>query len=187
MNDEGYFLLLVSPDIKRTTDKPLRKTVVFVVDRSGSMSGKKIEQAKGALNFVLNNLNEGDLFNIIAYDSTVESFRPELQRFSEQTRVEAQGFVSGIYAGGSTNIDGALKAALGQLKDDIHAQLRRFSDRRAAHGWRTKRVADRGQCKRLKFGACPRLQLWCRTRRQQPSAGQIVSNVFRPKPVRASQ
>jgi Ca-activated chloride channel family protein len=118
VNDEGYFLLLVSPDIKRRADKPLRKTVVFVVDRSGSMSGKKIEQAKGALNFVLNNLNEGDLFNIVAYDSTVESFRPELQRFSEQTRVEAQGFVSGIYSGGSTNIDGALKAALGQLKDD---------------------------------------------------------------------
>ncbi len=118
VNDEGFFLLLVSPAIKRTSDKPLRKTVVFVVDRSGSMSGKKIEQAKGALNFVLNNLNEGDLFNIIAYDSTVESFRPELQRFSEQTRVEAQGFVSGIYSGGSTNIDGALKAALGQLKDD---------------------------------------------------------------------
>lgn len=46
VNDEGFFLLLVSPAIKRTSDKPLRKTVVFVVDRSGSMSGKKIEQAK---------------------------------------------------------------------------------------------------------------------------------------------
>ena len=46
-NDEGYFMLLVSPDIQRTADKPVPKTVVFVVDRSGSMSGQKIEQAKG--------------------------------------------------------------------------------------------------------------------------------------------
>ena len=117
-NDEGYFLLLVSPDIKRTSDKPMPKTVVFVVDRSGSMSGKKIEQAKGALKFVLNNLNEGDLFNIIAYDSRVESFKPELQRYDDQTRGEALGYVEGIYAGGSTNIDGALQVAMTQLQDD---------------------------------------------------------------------
>ena len=97
--------------------RPIPKTVVFVVDRSGSMSGKKIEQAKGALKFVLNNLREADLFNIIAYDSAVESFRPELQRYTEQTRNEALGFIEGIYAGGSTNIDGALQTALTQLQD----------------------------------------------------------------------
>lgn len=115
--DEGYFLLLVSPDIERSTNQPQPKTVIFVVDRSGSMSGKKIEQAKGALKFVLNNLRETDLFNIVAYDSTVESFRPELQRYNDQTRNEALGFIEGIYAGGSTNIDGALQAALAQLQD----------------------------------------------------------------------
>jgi len=116
-NDEGYFLLLVSPDIKRAASTPIPKTVVFVVDRSGSMSGKKIDQAKGALKFVLNNLQEQDLFNIIAYDSAVESFRPELQRYTDQTRNEALGFVEGLYAGGSTNIDGALQTALNQLQD----------------------------------------------------------------------
>ncbi len=117
VSDEGYFLLLVSPDIQRTAAAPVPKTVVFVVDRSGSMSGKKIEQAKGALKFVLNNLREADLFNIIAYDNAVESFRPELQRYNDQTRNEALGFIEGIYAGGSTNIDGALQTALAQLQD----------------------------------------------------------------------
>jgi len=81
------------------------------------MSGKKIEQARGALEFVLGNLRKGDLFNIIAYDSAVESFRPELQRYDEKTRDEAQGFIEGIYAGGSTNIDEALQTALKQLTD----------------------------------------------------------------------
>ena len=81
------------------------------------MSGKKIEQVKAALKYVLNNLRQGDLFNIIAYDSQVETFRPELQRFDDDTRKAALGFVEGLYAGGSTNIDGALKTALGQLQD----------------------------------------------------------------------
>ena len=81
------------------------------------MSGKKIEQAKEALKFVLNNLRQGDTFNIVAYDSTVEAFRPELQKYDEETRKAALGFVDGLYAGGSTNIDGALTTALGMIKD----------------------------------------------------------------------
>ena len=108
---------MASPQIKARDQKPPAKTVEFVIDRSGSMSGKKIEQVRKALKFVLENLHEGDLFNIIAYDSEVEAFRPELEKFNEKTRKAALGFVEGIYAGGATNIDGAMKTALGQLKD----------------------------------------------------------------------
>jgi Ca-activated chloride channel homolog len=116
-DEEGYLLLLTSPEIKPASDERPKKTVLFVLDRSGSMSGEKIEQAKNALKFVLNNLREGDTFNIIAYDSEVETWKPELQRFNEETRKAATGFVEGIYAGGSTNINGALSKALDQLKD----------------------------------------------------------------------
>ncbi|MBX3412037.1 MAG: VWA domain-containing protein [Pirellulales bacterium] len=116
--DEGFFLLLASPRIEAQAAERPAKTVVFVVDRSGSMSGEKIEQARGALKFVLNNLRSGDLFNIVAYDSEIELFRPELQKFDDETRQAALTFVEGLYAGGSTNIDGALTAALGQLVDN---------------------------------------------------------------------
>ncbi len=122
-NEDGYFLLLASPEIKAADAARPKKTVVFVVDRSGSMSGEKIEQAKGAVKFVLNNLREGDLFNIIAFDSEVESWKPELQKFNDETRKTALGFVEGIYAGGSTNIDGALKTALTQLKDSSRPNI----------------------------------------------------------------
>jgi len=115
--NDGYFLLLATPQIKDKKAERSAKTVIFVVDRSGSMSGKKIEQAKEALKFVLDNLRENDTFNIVAYDSSVESFRPELQRYDTKTRKAALGFVEGIYAGGSTNIDGALAAALGMIQD----------------------------------------------------------------------
>ena len=113
---DGFFMLLATPEIKATAERP-KKTVLFVVDRSGSMSGKKIEQVKAAAKFILENLREGDLFNIIAYDSDVQAFRPELQKFDDKTRKEALGFIEGIYAGGSTNIDAALGAALKQLQD----------------------------------------------------------------------
>jgi Ca-activated chloride channel family protein len=116
-DEDGYFLLLASPELKSDDDEKVAKTVIFVVDRSGSMSGEKMEQAKGAAKFVLNNLREGDLFNIVAYDSEIETFRPELEKFNDETRKSAVSFVDGLYAGGSTNIDGALKRALGMLAD----------------------------------------------------------------------
>jgi len=116
-DEEGFFLLLASPEVKSAKDDRPAKTVIFVVDRSGSMSGKKFEQAREAAKFVLNNLREGDTFNVIAYDTVVESFKPELQKYDEATRKAALGFIDGIYAGGSTNIDGALTAAMGMIKD----------------------------------------------------------------------
>lgn len=116
-NDDGYFLLLASPQIKADdADRP-KKTVVLALDKSGSMSGEKIEQAKSAAKFVVNNLREGDLFNLIAYDSEIESWKPELQKFNDENRKVALGFIEGIYAGGSTNIGGALSTALNQLQD----------------------------------------------------------------------
>jgi Ca-activated chloride channel family protein len=116
-DDDGFFLLLASPEIKSDSAERPSKTTIIAVDRSGSMAGKKIDQVKEALKFVLNNLRDGDTFNIIAYDSSVESFRPELQRYNEESRKAALGFVEGIYAGGSTNIDGALSAALNMIHD----------------------------------------------------------------------
>ncbi len=115
---DGFFALFATPTLNLDHNaQPTPKTVVLVADRSGSMSGKKIEQARGALRYVLENLREGDLFNIVAYDSRVESFRPELQRLTTETKAEAVGFIESIYAGGSTNISEALKTAFAPIQD----------------------------------------------------------------------
>jgi Ca-activated chloride channel homolog len=114
-DDQGYFLLLASPEFKNSSEIPLRKTVIFVVDQSGSMSGQKIEQAREAAKFVLQNLRPDDLFNIIRYENEVVNLAPELQRFNESSRESAVGFINSINSGGGTNIDGALKAAMGMI------------------------------------------------------------------------
>ncbi|QDV37211.1 VIT domain-containing protein [Tautonia plasticadhaerens] len=118
--EDGYFLLLASPSPGHDDRdrEPSAKTVVFAIDRSGSMSGEKIDQAKDALDFVLNNLRPDDTFNIVAYDDRVETYKPELQRYDPETRRDALAFVEGIRPGGSTNIDAALRTSLEMLHDD---------------------------------------------------------------------
>lgn len=115
--DDGFFMLLASPKIERRDSKPVSKTVIFVLDRSGSMSGEKIVQAREAMKFVLNNLNEGDLFNIITYNDQITAFKPEILEFNPASRKEATDFADAVRASGATNIDGALKSAFAMLQD----------------------------------------------------------------------
>ena len=116
---DGYFMLLASPEVKADNARRIiPKTVIFVLDRSGSMEGKKLEQAKEALKFVLNNLRDGDLFNIVDYDDDVRTWKPELMRYNSNTRREALRYTEAIESGGGTNIYNALEAAMRQVQND---------------------------------------------------------------------
>ncbi len=112
-NEDGCFMLLVSPNPRTARDKVVPKDVVVVFDHSGSMSGEKIEQAKKALAFILNNLNEGDRFNVIAYNDTVEPFFEGLVAAGSKVK-EALERLDAIQATGGTNIHEALLEAMRQ-------------------------------------------------------------------------
>ena len=114
---DGYFLLLAAPEVPRPDSEPPPRTLSFVVDTSGSMQGEKIEQARGALQFLLSRLRDGDTFNLLSYDTDVTPFRPELQRGTPDAVDAAKSFAGGLYAGGSTDIDAALTTALDMLPD----------------------------------------------------------------------
>lgn len=45
--------------------------LIFCIDISGSMSGKKLEQVKDSLDFLLGQLNEGDRVSLIEFDNKV--------------------------------------------------------------------------------------------------------------------
>ncbi|MFM8221176.1 MAG: VWA domain-containing protein, partial [Planctomycetaceae bacterium] len=95
----------------------MARTLLFVVDKSGSMSGAKMEQARDGLRFLVRQLRPLDTFNIIAYESRVTLFRPELQVGDAASQEAALQWIDGLYAGGGTAIDGALQGAF-QLATD---------------------------------------------------------------------
>ena len=72
--DDNYFLLSASPSIEIDKSSIENKDITFILDVSGSMSGEKLEQAKKALLYCVNNLNAGDNFNIVRFSTEAYSF-----------------------------------------------------------------------------------------------------------------
>jgi len=108
---DGCFLLIATPPQVESRGKTLPKDLVFVLDRSGSMSGEKIEQAKEALRFILENLHSEDRFAVIAFSDYVETYETELEPVSSETVARAVAWSSGLTAMGGTDIDAALSVA----------------------------------------------------------------------------
>jgi Ca-activated chloride channel family protein len=110
--DDGYFLILASPGVDVKEKQVLLKDVVFVLDTSGSMAGKKLDQAKKALQFCVENLNDGDRFELLRFSTEVEPLFDKLVEANRQNRARADEFVNGLKPIGATAIDDALKKAL---------------------------------------------------------------------------
>ncbi|MCA9520187.1 MAG: VWA domain-containing protein [Myxococcales bacterium] len=65
---------LLGTDLGKKDRAPLNITVVL--DRSGSMSGEKIERAKRAAKMLVEMLDSRDIFSMVTYDSTIEVLVP---------------------------------------------------------------------------------------------------------------
>ena len=110
---DGYYMMMLSPSVTPPGGKPMPKDVVFVFDTSGSMKGKKISQAREALEYCVKHLNDGDRFNLVPFSTDIDTLGPRLLDVNDANRQKAQSLLEGIEARGGTAIDGALSVALG--------------------------------------------------------------------------
>jgi len=109
--DDGYFLAMVAPEYKQVKTKDVAKDFIFILDRSGSMSGNKIEQAKEALEFIFRNLNDDDRYSLITFSTEVAPFTSGWKDYSPGNEDEVIDFIRSIEGDGMTFIEGAFKSA----------------------------------------------------------------------------
>jgi Ca-activated chloride channel family protein len=107
-DEDGFFVLLMAPNVD--AEQVVEKDVILILDVSGSMEGEKMEQAQDALKYVLDHLNEGDRFNIVAFSTGVRSFSDKPEPLSMLP--EARRFVDSLRPEGSTDINRALLEAI---------------------------------------------------------------------------
>ncbi|XP_035980551.1 inter-alpha-trypsin inhibitor heavy chain H3 isoform X10 [Fundulus heteroclitus] len=100
----GYFVHHFAPsDLPR-----ISKNVVFVIDQSGSMHGKKMEQTRTALLHILNDLAEDDFFGLISFDAEIIHWKRELVQATSANLEIAKVFARNIRDRGSTDINAAV-------------------------------------------------------------------------------
>jgi Ca-activated chloride channel family protein len=109
--DDGYFFLSASPSLEIDKSKIEDKDVTFIIDVSGSMSGDKIEQARKALLYCVNNLNENDQFEIIRFSTEAYALFNKLEPVNKTNRSKAKEFINDLKAIGGTNIEEAFQLA----------------------------------------------------------------------------
>ena len=111
---DGYFVHFVAPE----NLPPMSKHVAFVLDTSGSMAGKKMEQTQRAMETILSDLREEDSFTIIDFDDKVTVWadgdleQNEARPATKANVEKAIEYVDRLVADGGTNINDALVQAL---------------------------------------------------------------------------
>jgi len=110
--EDGTFLAILQPPVEVAEGDVLSKDVIFVLDRSGSMGGEKIREARAALQRGIAGLRDGDRFNVLAFSTGTDAFREKLVAVTPETRKDATRWVSRIDATGGTALDDALTTAL---------------------------------------------------------------------------
>src|SRR5262249_27267995 len=102
-----------SPRAELSKSQQAPRDMVFVLDTSGSMRGKRIVQARNALKYCLKNLTEKDRFGLINFATTVNKYHEQLLPATANNLEQARKWVEDLEATGGTAINDALQAALG--------------------------------------------------------------------------
>lgn len=111
-SEPGYLMVLAAPADQKSRPIPGGRSIVLVIDRSGSMRGEKFQQAQQGIRRLLESLQAEDHFNLVVYDSDVELFRNDLQPATPENLQAAMHWADTLKAQGGTNISEALRTAL---------------------------------------------------------------------------
>lgn len=112
--EKGILYLRIYPKLEdKEEEKP--NNYIFLIDISHSMKGKKLEQAKNALQLCIRNLSEGDSFNMVAFENSLHYFSTFGKvPFNDENLRNATEWIDALEASSGAQIFEALKYALSE-------------------------------------------------------------------------
>ena len=120
-SEPGFFqaqtlLRIPSAQPGTTSQAPAQpaKTLILLFDNSLSMQWDKLERSFAACETALRRLRPSDAFNLLLFNSEVNSFAPQPRPATPQNIEQALAFIRNSRIRGGTNLQGALTAALAQ-------------------------------------------------------------------------
>ena len=116
---DRYLRVQIHAPEQSSSRSRLPLNLALVIDRSGSMSGSKLEKAKEAAIFCLRNLTSTDRAAVIAYDDEVRVVAPS-RILSAEVKNHMIGQVRSIQSGGSTNLGGGWLTGAQEVANHQH-------------------------------------------------------------------
>lgn len=99
---KGHFLLQVQPPRLGNRSQTSGKELVFLVDRSGSMSGEPLELVKRAMRKALRQMDPRDKFRIVSFSDDASAFESSAVQATSENVAKGVAFVDAMRAGGGT-------------------------------------------------------------------------------------
>lgn len=124
----AYGLLTITPPAPAAKMKALPRDLIFLIDTSGSMGGKPLEQAARVASAMIDTLTERDRVELIEFSSEPRRWKVSPVYATEAYKREAVAWVKGLTAGGSTEMRAALMAALEPLRAGAQRQVVLITD-----------------------------------------------------------
>lgn len=119
----GHYLMVVHPPAVDVDAVVGRREVLFVVDRSGSMSGPPLALAKQTVRELLARLRPVDAFDVVGFASGTERLFGRPRPANASNLVEALRFLDAMEGGGGTVMADAVQAA---LADEVAPGFNRY-------------------------------------------------------------
>lgn len=118
--DEVTCLLTIdSPDLVNETERP-GETLIFVVDRSGSMGGPRLESVRTSLHTLVDRLKPQDTFGVVTFDSQAMVQVPA-RTMSDHDVITVHHLIDAITPGGSTDLSGGYLLGLSEARRHLSA------------------------------------------------------------------
>jgi len=114
MRGQAHALLMLLPP-REFKPVALRRELILVIDRSGSMQGEAFEQAREAIRLALDRIDHDDRFNVIAFSNTALPLFDGPVAATRANLDQAYRFVEQLTADGGTEIDAAMGLAMAGL------------------------------------------------------------------------
>ncbi len=121
--EDGYFFMLLQPDVEISKTETAPREYIFVIDTSGSMHGFPLDQCKRIVRKCLKDLGPDDRFQIILFAGSASSLAPDSLFATEANIYKALQYVNNTRGGGGTEFLPALEKALDAPTDPDRSRI----------------------------------------------------------------